>query len=67
MPVYTYQCNKCARRFERSFTYAEVASDIIGKRIVTCSACKSNAQRVMNPTPPPAIYKGEGFTLKKKE
>lgn len=52
MPIYEYECTRCAHRFElkRSFSENNPAS---------CPQCGCDAQRVFSPVP--IIFKGSGF------
>ncbi len=52
MPLYEYECGKCAHRFELRKSFSEGAS-------ATCPSCKSTAQRVFAPVP--IVFKGSGF------
>lgn len=52
MPVYDYECVKCARKFEARKSFSEGAR-------AECPLCNSVAQRVF--TPVPIVFKGSGF------
>ncbi len=61
MPIYEYQCEACAERFERLFlSLKQIPAEI------TCSACQSTqVQRVMSA---PALRKtGEGGSTREAE
>jgi len=54
MPLYEYQCDSCARRFERIQKFSDPA-------VGTCPACGGQAQRLISS---PAIqFKGSGFYI----
>jgi putative FmdB family regulatory protein len=52
MPVYDYECGKCAHKFEMRRSFSEGAS-------ATCPKCHSEAERVFAPVP--IVFKGAGF------
>ncbi len=52
MPVYEYECKKCAKRFEVVRSFHEKGS---GK----CPTCGLEGQRIY--TAPPLLFKGSGF------
>jgi len=52
MPLYDYECGKCAHKFELRKSFSEGAS-------ANCPVCNSAAQRVF--TPVPIVFKGSGF------
>ena len=52
MPVYDYECGKCAHKFEQRRSFSEGAT-------ATCPHCKSEATRVFAPVP--IVFKGSGF------
>jgi putative FmdB family regulatory protein len=52
MPVYDYECGKCAHKFEMRRSLSEGAS-------ATCPKCHSEAERVFAPVP--IVFKGAGF------
>jgi putative FmdB family regulatory protein len=66
MGVYTYRCTRCAHLFEETQSIKEYVADHSNKK--KCPKC----EKVMTPSrvimyPVTAIYRGEGFTLRKKE
>lgn len=54
MPVYEYECRKCAKRFEVERGFHETGG---GK----CPACGREGQRVYHA--PPLLFKGSGFYI----
>jgi putative FmdB family regulatory protein len=52
MPLYEYECGKCAHRFEQRKSISEGAN-------ACCPQCKSTAQRIFAPVP--IVFKGSGF------
>ena len=52
MPVYEYQCKKCAARFDVKRSFRDEAP-------VYCAECGSEAGRLF--TPVPIIFNGSGF------
>jgi putative FmdB family regulatory protein len=52
MPLYEYECGKCAHRFELRRSFSEGAS-------ATCPCCNNTAQRIFAPVP--IVFKGSGF------
>ena len=54
MPLYEYQCESCAKRFERIQKYSDPP-------IETCPSCGSHVKKLMSS---PAIqFKGSGFYI----
>ena len=54
MPLYQYQCESCAKRFERIQKYSDPP-------IETCPSCGSHVKKLMSS---PAIqFKGSGFYI----
>ena len=54
MPLYEYQCESCAKRFERIQKYSD-------SPIETCPSCGSHVKKLMSS---PAIqFKGSGFYI----
>jgi putative FmdB family regulatory protein len=52
MPLYEYECGKCAHRFDLRKSFSEGAS-------ARCPRCNSQALRVFAPVP--IVFKGSGF------
>jgi putative FmdB family regulatory protein len=52
MPLYEYECEKCARRFE-------LRQGFDAGMMAECPECKSRSRRVFVPVP--IIFKGSGF------
>ncbi len=52
MPVYDYECGRCAHKFEQRRSFSEGAS-------AACPQCSSQATRVFAPVP--IVFKGSGF------
>ncbi len=52
MPIYEYECNKCAFRFEVQRGFHETGGDC-------CPRCGSEGRQLFSPTP--IIFKGSGF------
>jgi putative FmdB family regulatory protein len=52
MPLYDYECGKCAPKFEMRRSYSEGAK-------AQCPSCQSEADRVFAPVP--IVFKGSGF------
>jgi putative FmdB family regulatory protein len=52
MPLYDYECGKCAHKFEMRRSYSEGAK-------AQCPNCQSEADRVFAPVP--IVFKGSGF------
>ena len=52
MPLYEYECGKCAHRFELRRSFSEGAS-------ACCPRCSHTAQRIFAPVP--IVFKGSGF------
>jgi putative FmdB family regulatory protein len=52
MPLYEYECGKCAHRFEQRKSFSEGA-------VAACPRCKCTARRVFAPVP--IVFKGSGF------
>ncbi len=52
MPIYEYECPRCAFRFELRRSFSENSS-------VPCQQCGCDAQRIFSPVP--IIFKGQGF------
>ncbi len=52
MPLYEYECGKCAHKFELRRSFSEGAT-------ACCPQCKQEAQRVFAPVP--IVFKGSGF------
>jgi putative FmdB family regulatory protein len=52
MPLYDYECGKCAHKFEMRRSYSEGAK-------AQCPSCQSEADRVFVPVP--ILFKGSGF------
>jgi putative FmdB family regulatory protein len=52
MPLYDYECGKCAHKFELRKSFSEGAS-------ARCPVCDSMAKRVFAPVP--IVFKGSGF------
>lgn len=52
MPVYDYECGKCAHKFEMRRSFSEGA-------MAPCPVCQSKAERVFAPVP--IVFKGSGF------
>ncbi len=52
MPLYEYECGKCAHRFELRKSFSEGAS-------AKCPKCNSDALRIFAPVP--IVFKGSGF------
>ncbi len=54
MPLYEYQCESCAKRFERIQKYSDPPID-------TCPSCGAHVKKLMSS---PAIqFKGSGFYI----
>ena len=53
MPVYTYQCENCGVRFERSQRFTD-------QPLVRCPECSKNTLRKVF-TPVGIVFKGSGF------
>ncbi len=52
MPIYEYECSRCAHRFEVRRSFSESSP-------VSCPQCDCDAQRIFSPVP--IIFKGSGF------
>ena len=52
MPIYEYECPRCAFRFEVRRSFSDNGS-------VSCPQCGCDAQRIFSPVP--IIFKGSGF------
>lgn len=52
LPIYEYECPRCAFRFELKRSFSEDSP-------VSCPQCKCEAQRIFSPVP--IIFKGPGF------
>jgi putative FmdB family regulatory protein len=52
MPLYDYECGKCAHKFEMRKSFSDGA-------ITQCPRCNSDAERVFAPVP--IVFKGSGF------
>jgi putative FmdB family regulatory protein len=52
MPLYDYECGKCARKFEARKSFSDGAK-------AQCPSCNSDAERVFAPVP--IVFKGSGF------
>jgi putative FmdB family regulatory protein len=52
MPLYEYECGKCAHKFELRKSFSEGA-------MAVCPRCKSTSRRVFAPVP--IVFKGSGF------
>lgn len=54
MPIYEYECSRCAHRFEVRRSFNESSP-------VSCPQCDCDAQRIFSPVP--VIFKGSGFYI----
>ena len=52
MPIYEYECEECAHRFEKKQSFSD-------KPEAECPQCKGSSRRVFHPAP--IIFKGSGF------
>lgn len=52
MPLYDYECGKCAHKFEMRKNFSEGAT-------ANCPICQGTAQRLFAPVP--IVFKGSGF------
>jgi putative FmdB family regulatory protein len=52
MPLYDYECGRCAHKFEMRKSFTEGAE-------AECPQCNSQAKRVFVPVP--IVFKGSGF------
>jgi putative FmdB family regulatory protein len=52
MPLYEYECGRCAHKFELRRSFSEGAS-------ANCPQCNGVAQRIFAPVP--IVFKGSGF------
>ena len=52
MPIYEYECDSCAIRFEKKQSFYD-------EPVASCPNCASKARRVICPAP--IIFKGSGF------
>jgi putative FmdB family regulatory protein len=52
MPIYEYECGKCAHRFDLRRRFGEDGG-------ATCPLCNSQAQRIFSSVP--IVFKGSGF------
>ena len=52
MPIYEYECDRCACRFELKRSFSDDTP-------VSCPECGGGAQRIFSPVP--IIFKGSGF------
>ena len=57
MPIYEYECTRCASRFDLKQSFSDSTT-------VTCPQCGCNAQRIFSSVP--IIFKGSGFSVTDK-